>query len=134
MYNQTQRVNMAMDQTRRLRPSDIQADKDSFAAIEAMPDYAPSNKDYAVPKLQALSDTMGSQQETETQAEAAAKAARDDTTAAEWDFHNAMLAAKKQVVAQYGDDSNEAQAVGLTKKSERSKPARKGAPASDAKK
>ena len=125
---------MAVDQTRRLRPSDIQADKDSFAAIEAMADYAPSNKDYTVAKLQALSDAMGSEQEAETQAEAAAKAARDDSTAAEWGFHNAMLAAKKQVVAQYGDDSNEAQAVGLTKKSERAKPARKPVPVGDTKK
>ena len=49
----------------------IQADKDSFAAIEAMADYAPSNKDYTVAKLQALSDAMGSEQETETQADAA---------------------------------------------------------------
>jgi hypothetical protein len=125
---------MAADQTRRLRPSDIQADKDSFAAIEAMEDYAPSNKDYTVAKLQALSDTMGEEQEAETQAEAAAKAARDDTTAAEWDFHNAILAAKQQVTAQYGADSNEVQAVGLTKKSERSKPKRKNPPSGDAKK
>jgi hypothetical protein len=123
-----------MDQTRRLRPSDLQADKDSFAAIEAMEDYAPSNKDYTVAKIQSLSDTMGSEQETETQAEAAAKAARDDATAAEWDFHNAVIAAKKQVVAQYGDDSNEAQAVGLTKKSERAKPKRKSSSSGDAKK
>jgi hypothetical protein len=125
---------MAADQTRRLRPSDIQADKDSFAAIEAMADYAPSNKDYTVPKLQALSDTTGSEQDAETQAEAAAKAARDDATAGEWDFHNAILGAKQQVTAQYGADSNQVQAVGLTKKSERARPKRQTPPSSDAKK
>jgi len=81
MFNQKERNNMAADQTRRLRPSDLQADKDSFAAIEAMEDYAPSNKDYTIAKIQALSDTMGEEQETETQADAAAKAARDDATA-----------------------------------------------------
>jgi hypothetical protein len=124
MSNQRERNNMAVDQTRRLRPSDLQADKDSFAAIEAMEDYAPSNKNYTVAKIQALSDTMDSEQELETQADAAAKAARDDATAAEWDFHNAILGAKQQVTAQYGADSNEVQSVGLTKKSERAKPKR----------
>ena len=125
---------MAMDQTRRLRPSDLQADKDSFAAIEAMDDYAPGNKDYTVAKIQPLLDAMGAAQDVETQADAAAKAARDNATAAEWDFHNAIIAAKQQVTAQYGADSNEVQSVGLTKKSERSKPTRKSSPSGDAKK
>ena len=38
-----------------------------------------------------------------------------------------MLGGKKQVVAQYGDDSDQAQAVGLTK-SEYSKPKSKKTP------
>lgn len=112
------------DETRRLRPSDLQADQDAFAAIQGISDYAPANKNYTVTKLQSLKDNMDVADQKETQANAAAKAARDDATAAEWDFHNAVIAAKQQVVAQYGDDSNEAQAVGLTKKSERAKPAR----------
>jgi hypothetical protein len=36
-----------------------------------------------------------------------------------------VLGAKDQVIAQFGRDSNEAQAVGLKKKSERKPPARK---------
>lgn len=99
-----------------------------------MEDYAPSNKDYTVAKLQALSDTMGEEQDKETQADAAAKAARDDATSAEWDFHNAIIAAKQQVTAQYGADSNKVQAVGLTKKTERAKPTRTTPPGSDTKK
>jgi len=105
------------------------ADLDAFAAIEAMGDYAPANKDYTLAKLQTAKDAKEAADETETQADAAAKAARDNATAAEWGFHDAMLAAKKQIVAQYGDDSNEAQAVGLTKKSDRAKPKRKKAAA-----
>jgi len=120
---------MPVDQTRRLRPSDLQADLDVFAAIETMEDYAPANKDYALAKLQAAKAAKDTAVETETQTDDDAKAARDNATAAEWGFHDAMLAAKKQVVAQYGDDSNEAQAVGLIKKSERAKPARKKAAA-----
>jgi len=55
--------------------------------------------------------------------------ARDDATAAEWAFHNAILGVKKQVIAQYGEDSNEMQSLGLTKKSEIVRPGRKAAPA-----
>ncbi len=46
------------------------------------------------------------------------EAARDTANAAEWAFHNAMLGAKDQIIAQYGDDSNEVQSLGLKKKSE----------------
>jgi hypothetical protein len=120
---------MATNETRRLRPSDLQADQDAFAAIQDISDYAPANKNYTVTKIQALKDGMDTADDKETQADAAAKAARDNATAAEWDFHNAMLAAKQQVIAQYGADSNEVQSVGLTKKSERARPSRQKAPA-----
>ena len=60
----------------------------------------------------------------EAQAQAALDAARDDATAAEWTFHNAILGAKDQVKAQFGDDSNEYAGMGLTKKSERQSPSR----------
>ncbi|MDQ6631631.1 MAG: hypothetical protein M3Y82_07715 [Verrucomicrobiota bacterium] len=39
------------------------------------------------------------------------------------------LGAKKQVIAQYGEDSNEVQSIGLKKKSERATPAKKITPA-----
>ena len=60
-----------------------------------------------------------------TQKEAAFKAARDGQVAAQWAFHNDIIGGKQQVVGKFGDDSDEAQAVGLTKKSERAKPKRK---------
>jgi hypothetical protein len=55
-------------------------------------------------------------------------AARDDATAAEWEFHNALLEAKNQVKAQYGPDSNELQGLGLKKKSEFKSPGPKTKP------
>jgi hypothetical protein len=45
--------------------------------------------------------------------------------AAEWEFHNLMLGAKDQVIAQFGRDSNEVQAIGLKKSSERKAPQRR---------
>ena len=53
---------------------------------------------------------------------AALDTARDDAAAAEWAFHNAMLGGKDQVKAQFGDDSNELQSLGLKKKSEYKSP------------
>jgi len=50
--------------------------------------------------------------------------ARDNAAAAEWEFHNAMLGVKDQIIAQFGKDSNQVQAIGLKKKSERKSPGR----------
>jgi hypothetical protein len=61
--------------------------------------------------------------------EAELDTARDEATAAEWAFHNAMLGGKDQVKAQFGVDSNELQAVGLKKKSEYKSPKSKAPPA-----
>ena len=59
------------------------------------------------------------------QTEAAWQSARDARVAAQWTFHNAILGARRQVLALFGDDSDEAQTLKLVKKSERSASARK---------
>ena len=68
---------------------------------------------------------MQAAQQAEVNAQNALDAARDAANKAEWDFHNAMLGVKEQVTAQYGDDSDQVQSLGLTKKSERKVPVRK---------
>jgi hypothetical protein len=55
--------------------------------------------------------------------------ARDSSTAAEWEFHNFMLAVKEQIIAQFGKNSDQLQALGLKKKSEYKKPAARKAKA-----
>ena len=52
------------------------------------------------------------------------RAASDAARLAEWEFHNAVLAMKEVVKGQFGSDSNEAQSVGLKKKSDRKRPTR----------
>ena len=98
------------DQTRRLSPSVLQADTDALNALKNIPDYKPANAGYTLDA-------------DETQKQAALDSARDDATTAEWQFHNAILGVKEQVRAQFGADSNELQALGLVKKSEKAKPA-----------
>ena len=110
------------NQTNRLRPAQIQLDKDGFAALQAIGGYAPANPAYAMAAIRAAEASLAAAQAAESQADAAAAAARDDAVAREWEFHNMMLGVKNQVMAQFGDDSNEVQAVGLKKKSEYSRP------------
>jgi len=116
------------DQTRRLSPSVLQADTDALAALKKIPNYQPANASYTLDKVQAASDNMDAKDADETQKQAALDAARDDATTAEWQFHNAILGVKEQVRAQFGADSNELQALGLTKKSERAKPSTPATP------
>jgi hypothetical protein len=110
------------DQSNRLKLSQIQADRDAFAALQAVTGYAPANPAYALTAITASHAGLTSAQVAETQANAAAAAARDDAVAKEWEFHNLMMGTKNQVIAQFGEDSNEVQAIGLKKKSEYNRP------------
>src|SRR5947209_15317217 len=103
-----------------VRPSRkvIEADRTSHDAAKGIKDLAPANDDYSLKNAQASRDAVDTALQTWAQAIAAVKAARDGVVAAEWEFHNSMLGLKDQVVAQYGDDSNEVQTVGLKRKSE----------------
>ncbi|HWT02641.1 MAG TPA: hypothetical protein VN256_20495 [Pyrinomonadaceae bacterium] len=110
------------NQATRLKPSLIQADKDAFAALQAVVGYAPVNAAYGLAAITAARASLDGAQQAEIQTAAAAAAARDEAVAREWEFHNLMLGAKDQIIAQFGKDSNEVQAVGLKRKSEYSRP------------
>ena len=116
---------MAKDQTRRLKQAVLAADRDAFNALVTIGSYSPANPAYAVTALQTAFNDLQSRQATETQTFAAYQAARDGANDAEWAFHNMMLAVKEQVIAQFGKDSDEVQALGLKKKSEYKRPVRR---------
>lgn len=118
---------MATNETKRLSPVILQTDKDALAALKQITGYTPSDKNCTLDKLAAKAAAAASALEVETQKQGELDAARDNACAAEWEFHNAILAAKLQVRAQFGDNSNEVQALGLKKKSERARPVRKPA-------
>ncbi len=113
---------MAKNETRRIRPSQLQEDRDSFAALKVMAGYTPANSDFTVAKIQISQQAMVDQRDVEAQQQAVLYGARDDATAAEGEFHNAILGSK----AQFGEDSNELQALGLKKKSEYQSPGPRG--------
>ena len=117
---------MANNPTRRIAPAVLQADLESFAALQAITNYTPANAAYTLAAITALKQSMEAKQTAETQAAAALASARDTATDGEWEFHKAMLGSRTQVNAQFGENSDQVQSVGLKKKSEYKKPSRKG--------
>lgn len=115
---------MPKDRNKRLKPSVLAADRESLTALTNISNYAPANPAYTLAALNTLQTEMLSTQAAETQAVAAAAAARDNANAKEWAFHEAIIAMKDQVVAQFGRDSDQAQTVGRKKESERKAPTR----------
>jgi hypothetical protein len=109
---------------RRLSPQLINQDIDSLNGVKAIPDYTTTRSQATPEALQQAYQTMLAQQQSETEKLALYRAASDAARAAEWEFHNAVLALKEVVRGQYGSDSNEAQAIGLKKKSDRKRPTR----------
>jgi hypothetical protein len=116
---------MAKDETKRIKPSILEEDKDSFAGLKTIPNYQPANAAYSVTNITAAETEMLTAQETLAQAEAALATARDNATAAEWKYHNLILGSKDQVVAQFGRNSNQVQLVNRKKSSEYRRPGRK---------
>ena len=116
---------MASNETKRMKPELIAADEESYEAWQGIAGYQPNNPNFAAGLVKTNYQTVKALQTAETQAEAAYKAARDNAVKGEWEFHNLILGVKDQVASQFGRDSNEYQALGLKKKSERKAPARK---------
>lgn len=109
---------------RRLSPQILNQDKDSLNGFNTIHDYSTKRKEATPDALQQAYQTMLTLQQIETEKLALYRAASDAARLAEWEFHNAVLAMKEVVRGQFGADSDEAQSVGLKKKSERKRPSR----------
>jgi hypothetical protein len=116
---------MANDRSKRINPKILAEDIASLEALETITDYNPANTNLTLAKLKTLKTSMDSKRAAETQALATAAAARDDATALEWDYHEAIVGMRDQVVAQFGRSSNQAQSVGRKKDTERKAPTSK---------
>jgi hypothetical protein len=115
---------MAVNQSRRLRAEELDADHAAVVAVQSIASYKPLNPAYGTGTLIELNNARDAAQRAEIQAQQALATARDIACAAEWALHNAVLGARIQVRAQFGDDSNEVQAIGLKKRSDRTRPSR----------
>jgi hypothetical protein len=111
--------------TNRLRPQLISQDVSSLHGLQTISTYDTSRADASIANIQQAYQAMLAQQQAETEKLTLYRAAADAARLAEWEFHNAILAMKEVVRGQYGSDSDQAQAVGLKKKSDRKRPSRK---------
>jgi hypothetical protein len=109
---------MAKNETKQIPPTILVEDREVYAALKAITNYAPANPDYSQAALDASYEAMLAAQEAESQANAKWAAARDNKVAAEWAFHNKTLGGKDSVKAQFGPNSNELQSLKLKKKTE----------------
>jgi hypothetical protein len=116
---------MAKNETIRRSPALMREDTQAYTALLALEDYQPANPAFSKEAMTQLYQVMQEAAEVEVNATNAMATARDTVVAAEWDFHNAMLDVKAQVLAQYGFDSDQVQSLGLKKKSEHKRPTRK---------
>ena len=116
---------MAKNQSIRIRPTALQTDLDAYVAWQGITTYAPANTAYAKTAVTAKYTAFKAAQDAEIASQVALATARDAAAAAEWEFHNTMLAVKEQVIAQFGKSSDQAQSLGLKKKTEYKTPARK---------
>ncbi|GBE91466.1 hypothetical protein [Nostoc cycadae] len=113
------------DTTRRLSRQTIIQDTTSLHGLQTINNYATTRADATDDSLQTAYQKMLTLQQIENEKLALYRAATDAARLAEWEFHNAVLAMKEVVRGQYGSDSDQAQAVGFKKKSDRKRPSRK---------
>lgn len=105
-------------ETKRLAADITTANLKCNAKIKTLKGYKSAKAEFSTEQLAAAEEELTEAREAEAQAEQAMTTARNRAVAAEWALHNKILGAKKQVVALYGEDSDEVQAVGLKKKSD----------------
>ncbi|HEY9630435.1 MAG TPA: hypothetical protein V6C84_24325 [Coleofasciculaceae cyanobacterium] len=110
--------------SRRLTPTVINQDVDSLNGSKTIAGYSTQRTNATPEAMQTAYQAMLTQQQIETEKLALYRAASDAARLAEWEFHNSILAMKEVVKGQFGSDSNEAQSVGLKKKSDRKRPSR----------
>lgn len=110
--------------SRRLTPTVINQDVDSLNGSKTIAGYSTQRANATPEAVQIAYQAMLTQQQIETEKLALYRAASDAARLAEWEFHNSILAMKEAVKGQFGSDSNEAQSVGLKKKSDRKRPSR----------
>lgn len=107
-----------MAKPKRLSKKILQEDLEAYAALKAISGYAPSNTALTMANITVSHTTMEGSQTDEVQKQGALDAAKDIATDGERAFHNKILGMKTQVKAQFGENSNEYQSLGMKKKEE----------------
>lgn len=110
---------MAKRKTSRVTQGILKKDRLIATAVLALKAYNPANSEFTSDKLREALKSLDAASVAEQKALEAVSKARENAMKAEWEFHEQVLGVKRQVLAQYGDDSEEITALGMKKKSER---------------
>ena len=110
---------MAHSNRQNPNPSMIANARAVLRGIERLTDYAPPNPSFSLAALQVLERVLSEAERRVEDLQHMLDLARNGLVLARRNFCNAIQSAKQQVVAQYGDDSMEVEAIGLTRRSER---------------
>ncbi len=97
----------------------LKKDKQIAQAVLAFKDYHSAHPEFTSDRLREAMQTVENALKAEQDALGVVAKAREAAIAAEARFHELVLGAKRQVIAQYGDDSDEITTLGMKKKSER---------------
>jgi hypothetical protein len=109
---------MAKNQTKPVDAGTLADDKSAVDACKEITTYTPAKPEFNQAALDASQTALEAADTAYNQTEKAFATVRDKRVAAQWARHNLVLGMRTQVKAQFGDDSNELQSVGLKKKSE----------------
>lgn len=110
---------MAKRKTTRVTQRVLNQDRVIAKAVLGLKDYNPANSEFTSDKLREALKKMEEALAAEAKAAEAAAKAREAAIDVEWIFHELVLGTKRQVIAQYGDDSEEIATLGMKRKSER---------------
>lgn len=108
-----------MAKINRLSPNQLAELKSGLAGLKGIDGYAPVNAEYAVKAIEPIETEIDELTEQESQLTAQLTGLRDRIAERGRDFQQAMKGAAQQVVAQFGDDSAEIQALGRKRLSDR---------------
>lgn len=115
---------MSSPTTSRLSPQQIEADIDTYLALKGVSNYTPHNARFALATAGETLDRLRAADEATIQAQNNLAAARDALLTAQQNFHEIILGVKNEVRVLFGPDSDQLAALGLKKKSDRSRPKR----------
>ena len=100
-------------------PHILAADHSTVTALRHLIGYAPLNQDLSIEALLRRLARLSAAKQVMADISAAMDAARRELVEASHDYHEAVVDARTQVVAQYGPDAAEVAMIGLTRKSKR---------------
>jgi hypothetical protein len=105
----------------------LAADHATVMALQGLSDYQPINPVYSTAQLMQAQAALTQAEQAEKEAEIALAQARSVRAEMSHTYHDLVVGARAQVIAQYGPDAPAIALIGLTRKSDRKRPVKRQA-------